>query len=171
MSDVPLQTLTGFNTAPADHVEAALLECCSSRQWAHAVASQRPYPSPAALYQAADAALDDLDDAEVAAALAGHPRIGERAGSTHSAGSGREQAGVSQSTASTLAALLNGNREYEARFGHVYLVCADGRSGEELLAVLGDRLGNDPMTEWATTKIELAKINRLRLRRLIGPDR
>jgi 2-oxo-4-hydroxy-4-carboxy-5-ureidoimidazoline decarboxylase len=66
----------------------------------------------------------------------------------------------------TLAALAEGNREYEARFGHVYLVCASGRSGEELLAVLRSRLGNDPATERRVVRAELGKINRLRLERL-----
>ncbi|MDT4919589.1 MAG: 2-oxo-4-hydroxy-4-carboxy-5-ureidoimidazoline decarboxylase, partial [Pseudonocardiales bacterium] len=135
--------LAAFNAAPAAAVEAALLECCSSAQWARAVAARRPYASGAALDEAAVAALDGLDDAELGAALAGHPRIGERAGATHAASSTREQSGVAQSSTATLAALLAGNEQYEARFGRVYLVCADGRSGEELLAVLRDRLGND----------------------------
>jgi 2-oxo-4-hydroxy-4-carboxy-5-ureidoimidazoline decarboxylase len=163
--------LAGFNAEPSDEAEAALLVCCSSPQWARAVAAQRPYSTPTALYEASDAALADLGDAELDAALAGHPRIGERAGTGHAASSGREQAGVAESSAATLSALVDGNREYETRFGHVYLVCADGRSGEELLAVLRDRLTNDSASEWAATKAELCKINRLRLARLIGLDR
>lgn len=162
--------LAGFNNAPSDDAQATLLECCSSPQWAHAVAARRPYPSPAALFEAADEALADLDDAELRAALAGHPRIGERADAGHAASSGREQAGVAQSSTATLTALVDGNRAYEARFGHVYLVCADGRSGDELLAVLHERLTNDPASEWATVREELRKINRLRLARLIGVD-
>lgn len=162
--------LAGFNAAPADAVAAALLACCSSPQWARAVAAGRPYSSPDTLYAAAGAALAELGDAELHGALAGHPRIGERAGAGHAAGSGREQAGVTRSSATTLAALVDGNRQYEARFGHVYLVCADGRSGEQLLAVLRARLTHDPATEWATTRAELHKINRLRLARLIGAD-
>jgi 2-oxo-4-hydroxy-4-carboxy-5-ureidoimidazoline decarboxylase len=158
--------LAEFNSAASGAVEAALFECCSSTEWARTVARQRPYRSPSALFAAADAALERLEDAEVHAALAGHPRIGERGG----ASSGREQAGVTESAAATLTALADGNREYEARFGHVYLVCADGRSGAELLAVLHERLRNDPAAEWSTTRAELAKINRLRLARLIGAD-
>ena len=125
---------------------------------------------PDDLYVAADAALDSLGDDELAAALAGHPRIGERSGGAHAAISGREQAGVATSSSGTLEALAAGNRAYEARFGHVYLVCADGRSGEELLAVLHQRLANDPAAERATTRAELGKINRLRLHRLLGAD-
>lgn len=159
------QALAGFNTAPAAEVEEALLACCASVQWARRVALGRPYASPAALYDAADAALADIDDDEFEAALAGHPRIGDRSGS---ASSRREQTRVAGSSDETLAALDEGNRAYEARFGHVYLVCADGRSGDELLAVLRARLHNDPLTERATAREELRKINRIRLRRLIG---
>jgi 2-oxo-4-hydroxy-4-carboxy-5-ureidoimidazoline decarboxylase len=67
----------------------------------------------------------------------------------------------------TLAALAEGNREYEARFGHVYLVCASGRTGEELVDVLRSRLGNDPAAERRVVREELGKINRLRLERLV----
>ena len=162
--------LAGFNAAPADEAVAALLDCCASRQWARVVAGQRPYVSVDALYEAADAALASLGDDEMDAALAGHPRIGERAGAGHAASSAREQAGVAQSSTATRDALVDANLEYEARFGHVYLVCASGRRGDELLAMLRDRLGNAPAKEWAVTRAELGKINRLRLARLIGAD-
>ena len=162
--------LAEFNAAARDAAEAALLECCSSAGWARRVAAARPFASLDTLYEAADAALNDLDDTELQAALSGHPRIGERAGAGHAASSGREQSAVAQSSTATLDALAEGNREYEARFGHVYLVCADGRSGEDLLAVLRDRLRAEPAAEWATTRRELGKINRLRLARLIAAD-
>jgi 2-oxo-4-hydroxy-4-carboxy-5-ureidoimidazoline decarboxylase len=162
--------LAGFNAASADDIETVLLACCSSPQWAQTVAARRPYPTAAALFEAAADAVGALDDAELQAALAGHPRIGERAGAGHSASSAGEQAGVASSEAATLAALADGNREYEARFGHVYLVCASGRSGDELLAVLRARLRNDPATEWDVTRAELAKINQLRLTKLIDAE-
>lgn len=167
MLEVP-HDLPGMNAAPAAELEQALLDCCAAPRWATAVMTGRPYGSAAELYDAADAALNELDEAEIDTALAGHPRIGARPDAGHSASSGREQSGVSRSSAATLAALAEGNREYEARFGHVYLVCAEGRSGEELLAVLRRRLHNDPVTERATVRAELRKINRIRLGRLIG---
>ncbi len=67
----------------------------------------------------------------------------------------------------TLQALAEGNEAYERRFGHVYLVCATGRSAGELLALLRERLGHDPGTEWGIVRRELGKINRIRLRRLL----
>ena len=72
----------------------------------------------------------------VAEALAGHPRIGER--TREGSRSRQEQSGVTGED--TRAALAQLNRTYEDRFGHVYLVCATGRSADELLAMLGDRL-------------------------------
>ena len=151
-----------------DQALARLLDCCASLKWATRIVSSRPYPSLDGLFARADVTLENLSEAEVDKALAGHPRIGER--SAH-ASSRREQAGVAGADADTLAALAEGNRVYERRFGHVYLVCADGRSAEELLDVLRARLGNDPETERRVLRVELAKINRLRLGRLCGVDR
>jgi len=154
--------MAGFNTAPEAEVGEALKDICASRRWVARVAKGRPYSSPDALYAAADEALAELSEADVDEAMAAHPRIGER--SDHTA-SRREQSGV---RSETVAALMDANREYEQRFGHVYLVCANGRSGEELLAVLRSRLDNDPATERRIARAELGKINRIRLARLIG---
>lgn len=135
---------------------------CSSATWARAVVRRRPFASLDDLYAAADEALAGLAETDVDEALAGHPRIGERAGS---ASSRREQAGVGGDE--TIAALADANAEYEQRFGHVYLVCATGRSGAELLGILRRRLRSDPVTERAVLRTELAAINRIRLRRLV----
>jgi 2-oxo-4-hydroxy-4-carboxy-5-ureidoimidazoline decarboxylase len=157
---VDLQT---FNALPPPEAERTLLTCCSAPRWAHAVAAGRPYPSIPALHTAAAAALDDAD---LDAALAGHPRIGDRQAGGQSR---REQSGVGAAAADVLDALAEGNRAYEDRFGHVYLVCATGRSAEDLLATLRARLANDPATERAVALTELAAINRIRLDRLLAP--
>jgi 2-oxo-4-hydroxy-4-carboxy-5-ureidoimidazoline decarboxylase len=151
-----------FNALPEDDARRALLACCAAPRWAEEVTAGRPYRSIEALHAAAEAALTDAD---VADGLAGHPRIGER---TADRGSQREQRGVSGASTEVLAALAEGNREYERRFGHVYLVCATGRGAEELLGVLRERLGNDPDTERAVMRGELVAINRLRLDRMLG---
>ncbi|MFD3509096.1 2-oxo-4-hydroxy-4-carboxy-5-ureidoimidazoline decarboxylase [Nocardia sp. NPDC058666] len=155
--------LAGFNNLPADAAEQALLACCSAPRWARAVAAARPYASTESLLEAADAALEALDDADIDQALAGHPRIGDR---PTSAASAREQAGVAGDD--VRAGLAQGNLDYEAKFGHIYLVCAAGRSGEELLAVLRARLDNDPSTERHVMRTELAKINALRLAQVVA---
>jgi 2-oxo-4-hydroxy-4-carboxy-5-ureidoimidazoline decarboxylase len=150
-----------FDRMPAADAEAQLLACCSAPRWAARVVAGRPYATPDALLAAAGA---QLTDADLDAAMAGHPRIGDRSAAGRSR---REQSGV---TDDLLDALAAGNRAYEERFGHVYLVCASGRSGEELLATLQKRLGNDPATERATALAELAAINRLRLGVLLTGD-
>ena len=157
-----------FNALPPDEAERLLHACCSSPAWAKAVASRRPFLSAGDLFEAADAELAALSEAEVNAALGGHPRIGERPQGAGGAQSRREQSRVEGADESTLAAIAEGNRAYESRFGHVYLVCATGRSAEELLAVLRDRLGNSPETERQVLRQELAKINRIRLGRMLG---
>jgi 2-oxo-4-hydroxy-4-carboxy-5-ureidoimidazoline decarboxylase len=154
-----------FDRLPAAEAEAALLACCASPDWARQLAADRPYGSEDALLARADAVLAGLGEAQVDLALAGHPRIGERP--LH-ASSVREQAGMAGADAETLAALAAGNRAYEERFGHVYLVCADGRPATELLAVLHARLGNDPATERVVLRGELGKINRIRLTRMLA---
>ncbi len=154
-----------LDRAPDADVRQTLLAVCASSSWVDAVAAARPFGSPAGLYAAADRALSGLTDGDFDEALSGHPRIGERSGRGDSH---REQSGVTGDD--TLAALAEGNREYEARFGHVYLVCASGRSGEELLAVLRSRLANDPVTERSVVREELGRINRLRLERLVGTE-
>ncbi|WP_431971292.1 2-oxo-4-hydroxy-4-carboxy-5-ureidoimidazoline decarboxylase [Nocardia sp. bgisy134] len=157
--------ITGFNALSDAAATAVLLACCASPALARGVLAGRPYRSADDLYETADTVLAALPEDEIDRALAGHPRIGDR---TDSAASAREQSGVAASTDAVRAALAEGNRAYEQRFGHRYLVCATGRSGAELLDLLNTRLHNDPSTERAVMRTELAKINRIRLRRLLG---
>ncbi|MFN2478863.1 MAG: 2-oxo-4-hydroxy-4-carboxy-5-ureidoimidazoline decarboxylase [Pseudonocardiaceae bacterium] len=153
--------LDRLNALPAASAEHELLACCSAPRWAHAVAAARPYPSVDALQAAAAAALTDAD---VADGLVGHPRIGERTADPRSQ---REQGMVTRASPDVLAALAAGNRAYEERFGHVYLVCASGRSAAELLDVLRKRLAHDLATERDVVRRELVAINRLRLDALV----
>ena len=123
-----------------------------------------PFRDAEALFDRADRVLAELPDAELDAALDGHPRIGAKADNPSSA---REQARVADATDAVKAELAEKNRAYDDKFGYVYLVCASGRTAEELLAILTDRLDNDPETERRVMRSELAKINRLRLERLL----
>jgi 2-oxo-4-hydroxy-4-carboxy-5-ureidoimidazoline decarboxylase len=146
---------------------ARLLEVCSSPLWAQRVLAAGPFRDVEALLQHADRVLAGLPDTEIDAALEGHPRIGGRVDSPSSA---REQASVTDADEHVLAELAAKNQQYENKFGYVYLVCASGRSAEELLAVLTDRLANDPETERRVMRTELMKINRLRLQRLLAEE-
>lgn len=160
--------LAAFNSLQPEQAESILTACCSSSRWARLVVDGRPYPTVDEVCRAADAALHVLAERDIDEALDGHPRIGERPSASHSVWSNQEQAGISNAAADVHAALADRNRLYEERFGHVYLVCATGRNAEELLATLNDRLGNDPATERRVVRTELAKINRIRLERMLA---
>jgi 2-oxo-4-hydroxy-4-carboxy-5-ureidoimidazoline decarboxylase len=153
-----------FNGLPADEAEQELLTCCASPAFAQAVAGGRPYPDRDALISAADAALRALTWADVSAALAAHPRIGERpAGADReSAWSRREQSGIDAGDE-----LVAANKEYEERFGHVFLIFATGKDRAQVLAAARARLANDEATEREVVHGELRKIALLRLGRLV----
>lgn len=157
--------LDGFNALSDRQRMHALFEVCSSPIWARRVLAGGPFGDVDAVLDRADRVLAELPDAELDAALDGHPRIGDRPDNPSSQ---REQAGMAAADAAVKTELAERNRQYEDRFGYVYLVCASGRSAEELLAILTDRLGNDPETERRVMRNELAKINRLRLQRLLS---
>lgn len=160
--------LEQFNAEPREDLQSALLACCDVRTWAQSVIDERPYADLDTLDKVADAAARRLTADEVEHALAAHPRIGERAhGQSAQAGWSRgEQAGVSQDDR-TKAALLEGNRAYEQRFGRVFLICASGRSAAQILTNLRERLTHDDRTEAAVTADELRKIALVRLHKLL----
>jgi 2-oxo-4-hydroxy-4-carboxy-5-ureidoimidazoline decarboxylase len=152
-----------FDDLPEDDARALLLRCMSAPDWAEQVLAGRPYRSGEEFLEAADQAARELSEDDVEEALAGHPRIGERATSGHNANaSAREQAGV-VSTSSTTQKLVEGNQAYEERFGHVFLIRAAGRSGDEILAELERRLRNTPEAEHDETVDNLRQIALLRL--------
>jgi len=153
-----------FDALPDDDAAALLRRCADVPSFATALLAGRPHRSAAGLLAAARAQAAGWTDAEVAAALADHPRIGERpAGGLPAA----EQAGVDPADADVARRLTEGNRRYEERFGRIYLVRAAGRTGPELLALLEQRLGNDPAAEAAVTRGQLAEIALLRLAGLV----
>ncbi len=158
-----------FDALGRADVEALLAACLPVPRWVAAVADGRPYGGWRALEAAAGAAATDLDDAELAAALAAHPRIGERAsGPEHRAEqSAREQSGVDSGDPEVADALAAGNAAYEERFDRVFLIRAAGRDAPEVLAELERRLGNDDATERAETVGQLREIALLRLRQAV----
>ena len=166
--------LADFNHANDAELGSALASCCAAQSWVARVLAGRPYGEPDELLALSDTATAELDSAGLEQALAGHPRIGERSphGSDARAGgwSRQEQAGVASADVELLEQLAAANVAYEQRFGHVYLVCASGRGAAELLELCRARLGNDPATERGVVLGELAKINRLRLNRLLSQE-
>ena len=152
-----------LDTLSPELAESTLASCCASRAWARAMADARPFGDLDALLAKADRAWASVSDTDVREAIAAHPRIGERASQARERA---EQSGVASASADVLARLDAGNRAYEEKHGHVYLVCATGKSGDELLATLAARLGNDAATELANAREEQRKITALRLRKL-----
>jgi 2-oxo-4-hydroxy-4-carboxy-5-ureidoimidazoline decarboxylase len=154
-------SLASFNALPADEAVSAMLACCASRRFAVAMAAGRPYPSPAALGAAVSTVFESLTWDDVLEAMDGHPRIGARV----SGQSAVEQSGVGDASR---AAFADVNAAYEERFGHVFLICATGLSGSQMLAALEERLENDPSSERAVATAELEQITVLRVRKAFG---
>ena len=154
-----------FNAMNEEQVHEALLACLPVERWAREVAAARPYDSREALLTQAEASAGALDDDELDAALAGHPRIGERASSPdHQAEhSAKEQAGVDQSEQDVMERLRTGNEAYEERFDRVFLIRAKGRTAAEILSEMERRLANDDETEREETVTQLREIALLRL--------
>jgi 2-oxo-4-hydroxy-4-carboxy-5-ureidoimidazoline decarboxylase len=158
-------SVDGFNALPEAEATRRLLTCLSVPRWAKEVARGRPYADYAELTSQAEASAADLSDDDLSYALDGHPRIGERAGAGHAGEfSSREQAQVDRNDTDVMAALVEGNREYERRFDRVFLIRAARRTSGEILAELRRRLGNDDETERAETVAALREIALLRLK-------
>jgi OHCU decarboxylase len=160
--------LARFNQAPSDEAMRLLHGTFANHSWAAAVANGRPYKDLNALLVSAEAAWSRLAPAGWLEAFAAHPRIGERGGHSPAA-SDREQSAASEASATTLATLAAENRDYEARFGHVFLISATGRTAEEMLAELRRRMSNGPAAELQVAAGEQRKITKLRLEHLLKP--
>jgi allantoinase len=164
--------LDRLNALDDDSARAEFLRCCGSRRWADRMTILRPFDTESDLFTVADAAWDELPQPDRLEAFAAHPRIGDlnvlraRFASTAAWAKG-EQSGVSGASDATLQALAEGNREYESRFGYIFLVCATGKTADEMLDLLRSRLGNDPATEFEVASAEQAKITRIRIRKLL----
>jgi 2-oxo-4-hydroxy-4-carboxy-5-ureidoimidazoline decarboxylase len=162
--------LDALNRASDQHAAEQLEACNASPRWVGEVLARRPYPDTESLLRTAEGAARRLEWDEVRAALAAHPRIGDRPSglSTEARWSRQEQSTVATSDGRTRDALRAGNEEYERRFGHVFLIRAAGRSPDDMLAELQRRLGNDEALERAEVTEQLAQITRLRVERLLA---
>lgn len=162
--------LPDFDSADADQVTEALRACNAAASFAPTVTAGRPYGSVEALVARSGEVSRALAWEEVAQALAAHPRIGDQVpgDSAEAASSRREQAAMGSAAESVKADLLQGNRDYEARFDHVFLVRAAGRTPGEMLAELRRRLGNTPEQERSEVREQLAQITELRVRGLVS---
>jgi 2-oxo-4-hydroxy-4-carboxy-5-ureidoimidazoline decarboxylase len=154
-------TLASFNAAPADEAMAEMLACCSSPRFARAMTDGQPYESLSTGLRAVNSIFESMTWDDALEAMAEHPRIGARASGVSAA----EQSGVADAARAALAA---GNAEYEDRFGHVFLICATGLSGDQMLAALRERLTNNEQEERTVVFAELRAITRLRVRKALA---
>ena len=162
----PGSTLAAFNAASPQAAERDVLACCASGSFAKIIADGRPYRDAADVSAAVDAAFSVMSWDDIVESMNAHPRIGER---TQAGGwSAAEQSGAGSASDQVRQALAEGNVAYEERFGHVFLICATGLSGQEMLTQLQARLGHDEEAERAVVRRELLKITRLRMSKLLS---
>jgi OHCU decarboxylase len=164
-----VSALEEWNRLDAAEAQTSLLACCGSRAFASAVVASRPYPNLDALLAKADAIWWSLPEADWREAFACHPRIGEshaNASARFSAWSSQEQSTARAAAEPVLDAIARRNREYEARHGFIYIVCANGRTAEELLAVLDSRLENPTGAELREAAEQQRQITHIRMRKL-----
>jgi 2-oxo-4-hydroxy-4-carboxy-5-ureidoimidazoline decarboxylase len=162
--------LEQFNDEPADQAVQALRACNAAPRFSAELVAGRPYRDVETLVARAEDVARALPWEDVAIALAVHPRIGDRVegSSAEAESSRREQSSMTGADAATRDALMEGNRAYEERFDHVFLIRASGRSPEEMLAELRRRLGNDEETERAEVTEQLAQITAMRVKALVS---
>jgi len=170
-------TLTGalehLSLLPPDEAESEFLKCCGSRRWAREMTEARPFKSLDELLSKADLVCSSLREEDWLEAFHAHPKIGEQKAAAAQSEQARnwaqrEQSGMESAAAATRAALAAGNQEYEKRFGFIFIVCATGKTPEEMLAILNGRLKNEPGSELKVAAEEQRKITRLRLEKLLN---
>ena len=167
--------LDAFNALTYDEALKDLLRCCGARRWAAHMVARRPYRTLDEVFANADKAWAACDRADALEAFRQHPKIGDAAAlrarfpTTRSWAEG-EQAGVRAAPDDVLKRLAAGNEAYEAKFGYLFIVCATGKTAEEMLALLEERLRNAPELELRVAAAEQAKIMRIRLGKLLQEE-
>lgn len=165
-------TLARFNALPANQAREQLALCCVSDAWISAMESGRPYDTSDGIRHKADAVWASLHERDYLQAFEGHPKIGDvaslrekYAASTQLAAG--EQSGVQGAEEATIERLARGNQAYEERFGFIFIVCASGKSAEEMCEILESRLANGRDRELAIAAEEQRKILQLRLEKML----
>jgi 2-oxo-4-hydroxy-4-carboxy-5-ureidoimidazoline decarboxylase len=165
--------LAAWNDAGEEAALEPMLACCGARRWAKAMVELRPYSSIEALSLTADQVWSAMEEEDWLEAFAGHPRIGDRktpAAATQSAAwSQQEQSSTATAANQVLSDLAAGNSLYEQRFGFTYIVCATGKSAEEMLGILRRRLTNDHASELHEAAEQQRQIMQIRLGKWLMP--
>ena len=163
--------LETWNSLDPDSAANAILPCNGSRAWAEQMAALRPFAAPFDLTCTADIIWRSLPEKAWQQAFDSHPRIGEHHAKSATTESLKWSAGE-QSAASpnddAKAALAAGNRAYEEKFGRIFIVCATGKSAAQMLAILNQRMANDPSTELREAAEQQRQITQIRLRKWLA---
>jgi OHCU decarboxylase len=159
-------TLHELNSLPRYRAEGELLKCCGSTSWARTMAGRRPFVNFDRLLKAASEVWWRLDRVDWMEAFKAHPQIGEQK-ATHHVWAAREQSGMERAGVAVTSALEEGNREYLVKFGYIYIVCATGKSADEMLTILQSRMLNPPEEEIRVAAAEQNTITCLRLEKLL----
>ena len=168
----PAHDLEWLNSLPAAEAATALLQCCGSTRWAKQMAEARPYPTLDVLLATANDIWWSLDRDDWLEAFCSHPKIGEKKAAELVSQqarqwSGQEQAGVATASQETVESLATLNRAYEEKFGFIFIICATGKTSDEMLSALRERLQHDPADELPIAAAEQSKITELRLKKLL----
>jgi allantoicase len=168
----PIASLERFNRLSKEKAAKALLDCCGSIKWAKQMAEQRPFFSPSALYEAADKIWSELPREDWLEAFRHHPAIGakkakSKQSATASRWSAKEQSTAQSAAREVLSALAEENRAYAKKYRYVFLICATGKTSEDILKALRQRMSNEPEVELRIAAEEQRKITRLRLEKLL----
>jgi OHCU decarboxylase len=166
------RNLAWLNSITADEAAEALLQCCGSNRWAAEMARSRPFPSMAALLTRANQVWSSLDRRDWLESFRSHPKIGEKkaadkVSSQSQQWSGQEQAGVANAPETTIDSLTEFNRAYDQKFGFIFIICATGKTSDEILTALRERLRHEPDVELPIAAAEQSKITQLRLKKLL----
>jgi OHCU decarboxylase len=166
------KNLSWLNKLPYKEAEKTFLDCCGSTEWARQMAEARPFGMLEHLFAQAESTWFSLSPADHLKAFAAHPQIGSKEPSEKQQArsadwSAGEQSSVNGSAESTLNALAEANRLYQEKFGFIFIVCATGKSADEMLAICNARLGNSVETELTIAAAEQSKITEIRLKKLL----
>lgn len=160
-------TLAAWNAADEATALSAMIACCGARRWARAMVALRPFENAESLSLTADEVWSTMEEPDWMEAFACHPRIGERKAAhavpQSAAWSAQEQSSTERAADPVLAELAAGNAEYEQRYGFTYIVCATGKSAEEMLAILNRRLAGSRETELREAAEQQRLITQIRL--------
>lgn len=161
-------TLGELNASSDEQALAVFLRCCGSRRWAERMTAARPFGDAESMIAIGDIVWSGLGREDWLEAFAAHPRIGDRGAGGTAGWAAQEQAGAAEADTDVKRRLAERNRDYEARFGYIFIVCATGKSASEMLALLERRLSNDTARELPIAAEQQRQITSLRLAKLLG---